>query len=113
MILDMFRNPLILSTSLATAWVMGVQGVYIPPRDGTGDQPQNADGKMSPSHVLGRGIFQDANNTSVQLEGRFPISEDGRCGVNFGTSCPDDECCSSEGYVIFSNTTWYIKMLTV
>ncbi|PON23326.1 hypothetical protein TGAM01_v207853 [Trichoderma gamsii] len=40
----------------------------------------------------------DSDHTTSQLEKRYPKSEDGRCGVNFGTRCEDDEGCSAEGW---------------
>ncbi|KAL7917460.1 carbohydrate esterase family 4 protein [Trichoderma austrokoningii] len=40
----------------------------------------------------------DAPKQSSNLEKRYPKSEDGRCGVKFGTRCEDDEGCSSEGW---------------
>lgn len=40
------------------------------------------------------------NHSTSHLEKRYPKSEDGRCGANFGTRCEDDEGCSSEGYVL-------------
>lgn len=43
-------------------------------------------------------------NSTLHLEKRYPKSEDGRCGVKFGTRCEDDEGCSSEGYVLALNT---------
>lgn len=49
--------------------------------------------------------FDDDNDhTTSQLEKRYPKSEDGRCGVNFGTRCEDDEGCSAEGYVLALHT---------
>ncbi|KAM0263148.1 hypothetical protein ACHAQJ_001301 [Trichoderma viride] len=90
MILGMFRHSLVLGTSLATVWVLDAQAAYISPKKNT----TNA----SLLQPLNRGGFQNANHSSTQLGKRFPITENGRCGVGFGTSCQDDECCSTEGW---------------
>ncbi|KAL7800326.1 carbohydrate esterase family 4 protein [Trichoderma ceciliae] len=94
---DMLRHYLLLSTSLATVWVMGAQGAYISPKKSVRDDITRTDTNGSSLRSLSRGNLQNANHTSEHLEKRFPISDNGRCGVNFGTTCQDDECCSVEG----------------
>ncbi|KAH8125008.1 chitin deacetylase [Trichoderma asperellum] len=77
MAFQMLRGSFFISTSLATFWIPVAQALYtLPLKDNT-----------------------DASNRSIPLiEKRFPKTEDGRCGVDFGTSCENDECCSSQGW---------------
>lgn len=83
MVFNMLRCSFILSTLLATIWGPVAQAMYTLPLVNNGT---NA-----------------SNHSAPQVDKRFPKTEDGRCGVKFGTSCENDECCSSEGYVLALN----------
>lgn len=76
MVSKMVHCSFILSTSLAIIWVPVAQAVYTWPFENN---------------------TKALNHSKLYVEKRFPKSEDGRCGVNFGTSCEIDEGCSSEG----------------
>lgn len=54
--------------------------------------------------LVSSALEDDYDHPTSQLEKRYPKSEDGRCGVKFGTRCEDDQGCSSEGYVMTLNT---------
>lgn len=92
MAFKMLRGSFFISTSLATFWIPVAQALYtLPLKNNT-----NA-----------------SNHSTPLVEKRFPKTEDGRCGVDFGTSCENDECCSSQGYVIALNSARnFCAMLT-
>lgn len=95
----MFGYFYILGTSLVTVWVMGASGAYVSRYPIT-----TSDTGGSPILSPKSDVFQLANGTLTPLGKDFPITEDGRCGVNYGTRCENDECCSAEGYVPTFNT---------
>ncbi|KAL7957469.1 hypothetical protein V8C34DRAFT_314866 [Trichoderma compactum] len=88
----MFGCSFILSVSLAA---LSIESAY-----GAAFIPQNpiAKSRVSHSSHSKRDVNLAANNEFMPLSVNYPITEDGRCGVNFGTRCLNDECCSSEGW---------------
>ncbi|KAL7941484.1 carbohydrate-binding module family 18 [Trichoderma barbatum] len=83
----------ILIASLATLWAEHVHGAALFTRD-----PTARSYPASSSLLLKRDDLQTANGSFSPLSINAPISEDGRCGANFGTRCQNDECCSSAGW---------------
>lgn len=87
----MFGYSFILSVSCAALSIGSAYGAAFIP------QSPIARSKVSFSVQSKRDGIQAANVDFVPLSLDSPITEDGRCGVNFGTRCENDECCSSEG----------------
>ncbi|EHK20742.1 carbohydrate esterase family 4 protein [Trichoderma virens Gv29-8] len=89
----MFGQLYILGISLVTLWTQGAYGAAFIQRDPI------AQSKVAFSTLLQkRDGLPTASDVFTPLSITSPITEDGRCGVDFGTRCENDECCSGEGW---------------
>ncbi|KAL7910546.1 hypothetical protein GGI35DRAFT_469238 [Trichoderma velutinum] len=89
----MFGHFFLLSTSLAA---LSFESAY-----GAAFIPQNPVARSRPSfsaQLSKRAGIQAPNDEFIPLSINYPVTEDGRCGIDFGTRCENDECCSTEGW---------------